>query len=97
MDLTLAEWAIIVGFAAYIIKVTIGIIKPSSNQDTAIALLQKELENYKAHNTELTTLQQNHLHTLECKIDGLDVRMRELTTTLSVLHATINERIPSIK
>jgi hypothetical protein len=93
MDLTLAEWAIVIGIGAYIVRITLGIMKPSGNQDTAIALLQKELDNYKLHNSELIALQQNHTHTLETKIDGLDVRMREMTTALSVLHNTIQIKL----
>ena len=93
-ELTLAELAIIIGIGAYLVKITIGIFKPNQKQDSAISLLKEQLNNYKENTANLIKAYQNDLHEVKGKIDGLDSRLNENTTALSVLTAIIEERMP---
>lgn len=85
-------------FAVVIIGQIVGLVvairKPNEDQNVAIALLKEQLKGYVENTASLVKTQQNDLHTVQCRIDGLDTRLNENTKALSVLTTIIEERLP---
>jgi uncharacterized protein YlxW (UPF0749 family) len=88
---TLQTISIVVTLIGVIIMVYRSIFSPQARSDKNDAVLSEEI---KAIRAELANLRDNHIHSLETKLDKTNEAVRDLSIQMARLNTIIEERIP---
>lgn len=82
-----------------IVGATVAVINyfaaPSINNEKSIELIQQEITSQKELSDQINNLKDNHIHTLEVKIDDANAKADRLENEVIEIKTILNERLPN--